>query len=431
MKIAAPKYTRDFYPDQMRTREWVESAWHEASRAAGFQPWDGPILETLDLYKRKSGDEIVEQLFNIASKGSQDLAVRPEMTPSLARMIVNKQSSLPRPIKWYTIGRMCRYERGQRGRLREFWQWNVDVLGLEGPVADAEVISVALDGLNRLGLTQDDIAVHINSRSMLSAMLSAAGIVEDRHAAVYAVADKRAKLPPTEIDNLFAKIGLSSDQLAKVKELFSLQSRTDLRLLADSWGNEKGLAEVALLDELFALLSSLGKEAYCRFDIGIVRGLAYYTGPVFEIFDIKGELRAICGGGRYDRLMETMGGQPMPACGFGMGDVVLGELLTERKIAPPGGPTIDDYVIATSPQLLADALHVVGRLRQLGRRVDFSPKGGNRDKLLKRAVETGAQRAILVGGPEWDSSRAVVVRDLSTRAEATISIEALVSGSAS
>jgi histidyl-tRNA synthetase len=426
MKIAPPKYTRDFYPDDMRTREWIESAWHEASRAAGFAPWDGPILETLDLYKRKSGEEIVEQLFNIASKGSQELAVRPEMTPSLARMIVQRQSSLARPIKWYTIGRMCRYERGQRGRLREFWQWNVDLLGLEGVVADAEVISTALDGLERLGLTSQDVAVHINSRSMLSAMLSAAGVADTMHPAVYAVADKRSKLPAAEIDKLFAKIGLSDDAWSKVKELFSVASLGDLRSLAASWKDDRAMAEVGSLEQLFDLVSALGKEAYARFDIGIVRGLAYYTGPVFEIFDLKGELRAICGGGRYDRLMETMGGQPMPACGFGMGDVVLGELLAERKLRPAARSTLDDYVIALEENGLAKMLGVVGQLRQAGRRVDFAPKAGSKEKLLKRAVEAGARRAILVGGPEWEQGQ-VLCRDLQSRAEQAVAVDALTS----
>ncbi|MBY0587450.1 histidine--tRNA ligase [bacterium] len=420
MKIAPPKYTRDFYPEEMRRREWIEGAWHAASRSAGFLPWDGPILETLELYKRKSGEEIVEQLFNIASKGSQELAVRPEMTPSLARMIVTKQSSLPRPIKWYTIGRMCRYERGQRGRLREFWQWNVDVLGVEGTVADAEVISVAIDGLENLGLTDADVGVHLNSRRMLSALLIGAGIEEALHGAIYAVADKRSKLPTEEIDKLFAKIGLPESGLAKVKDLFRLTSLDELQSLAREWADEASLVEVDQLRDLFDLLAHLGKEKYCRFDIGIVRGLAYYTGPVFEILDVKGELRAIGGGGRYDRLMETMGGQAMPACGFGMGDVTLGELLTERNLSPASEGLLDDFIIPVRAELIPDMLKLVARRRKEGRRVDYFPKPGNRDKLLKRAIDTGARHAILIGGPEWDSGRQVLIRDLQTRTETIV-----------
>jgi histidyl-tRNA synthetase len=423
MKIPSPKYTRDFYPEDMRRREWIERAWADASLAAGFLPWDGPILETLDLYVRKSGDEIVEQLFNIASKGSQDLAVRPEMTPSLARMIVNRQSALPRPIKWYTIGRMCRYERGQRGRLREFWQWNVDLLGLEGPIADAEVISVALDGLTRLGLSDQDLVVKINSRSLLAALLESIGIEPAQHARVYAVTDKKGKIPQEELEKLYRQIGLVPATLDRLLALMRTQTRDELR---DAAGlNDPRLRdEFAKLDQLFSHLDSLGKSTFCEYDLAIVRGLAYYTGPVFEVFDRKGELRAICGGGRYDHLMETMGGQPMPACGFGMGDVVLGELLQERGLSPEPAPVLDAFIVPLDDERLPDVLRIVASLRRQGQRVDYAPRPGNLSKILKRAGDIGARSVLLVGGEEW-ARGTVKRRDLATREEMELAVESL------
>lgn len=431
MKISAPKYTRDFYPEEMRRREWIEAAWTEASRRAGFLPWDGPILETLDLYKRKSGDEIVEQLFQIVPKGSQELAIRPEMTPSLARMISIRQASLPRPVKWYTIGRMCRYERGQRGRLREFWQWNIDLLGVEGPAADAEVISVSLDGLELLGLTAKDVAVRINSRSLMASILSAIGIGPDLQPKVFAVTDKRGKIPTEELDKLYRQIGMGDDSFGRLVDLMKADSLADIgdfvrRLPAEARAQVE--PEEERLKELFAHLESLGKREYAVFDIGVVRGLAYYTGPVFEIFDRQGELRAVCGGGRYDQLMELMGGQAMPACGFGMGDVVLGELLTERQLAPPAAAPLDAYVIPLEEERIGDALTVVRALRQQGRSTDFAPKPGNLGKILKRASDLGVRQAYLVGGDEWKAGQ-VKVRDLATRTERALSVREILGDS--
>lgn len=412
MKIAAPKYTRDFYPQDMQRREWIESAWIRASRRAGFQPWDGPILESLDLYKRKSGEEIVGQLFSLVTKGGDELAIRPEMTPTLARMIAARQSSLPRPIRWYTIGRMCRYERGQRGRLREFWQWNVDLLGVEEPIADAEAASVALDGLIELGLGADDVEARINSRGLLAALLDLLDVPQERHAAVYAVADKRGKTPDAELVKLYREAGLSELQLARFTELFGAENLADVRRFATPLGDGAWRGELDRLERMFDFLDALGKRDFIRFDVGVVRGLAYYTGPVFEIFDKRGELRALCGGGRYDRLMELMGGRPMPACGFGMGDVVLGELLAKRGLSPPVDDAIDFYLVPLEEERMHDLLRLAAGLRSRRKaRVDYAMKPGNLSKLLRRAGDLGAEKVLLVGGREW-SSGLVRQRDL-------------------
>lgn len=401
MKIAPPKYMRDFYPEDMRLRSWIEDAWRDASLAAGFAEWDCPIMENLELYKRKSGDEIVGQLFSLTTKGGDQLAIRPEMTPSLARMVAARQGAMPRPVKWFCISRMCRYERGQRGRLREFWQWNADVLGVPGPIADAEVISVALDGLIRLGLADNEIQVRINSRTLMAALLSAIDVPEEKHAVVYAVTDKRGKASNDDLTKMYAEIGLSESTLGRINLLMACESLDqigDFLQRENLTAAEPALAE---LRQLFELLDSLGKGSYCRFDIGIVRGLAYYTGPVFEIYDVGSELRAICGGGRYDRLLETMGGQAMPACGFGMGDVVLGELLKDVKKIPQFESTLDDYVIALEDERLPDALRLVAQRRAAGRKVDYAVKASGLGKALKRASELGVRQVILVGGDEW------------------------------
>lgn len=416
-KISAPKYTRDFYPAEMRTREWIESAWTRASRAAGFLPWDGPILETTELYKRKSGEEIVSQLFHLTTKGGDELAIRPEMTPTLARMIAERQASLPRPIRWYSVGRMCRYERGQRGRLREFWQWNVDLLGVDDPIADAEVISVALDGLENLGLTSEDVEVRINSRSLLSALLVSLGIEEARHAQVFAATDKRGKIPDVELQKLYRQAGLDDVAVGKLLALMQVKTLSDVKNWAGSSVDAAWRKELDRLERVFECLAALGKSDYTRFDVAIVRGLAYYTGPVFEIFDRQGELRALCGGGRYDRLMETMGGQAMAACGFGMGDVVLGELLAARGLKPPAEPPVDYYLVPLEEERVTDMLSIARRLRKdRGLRVDYAMKPGNLSKLLRRASEMGAKNVLLIGGREW-AAGAVRQRDLSTGEE--------------
>ncbi|HVJ79993.1 MAG TPA: histidine--tRNA ligase [Planctomycetia bacterium] len=421
-KIPGVKYMRDFYPDEMRLRGWIEDHWRKASLAAGFAEWDAPILENLDLYLRKSGAEIVGQLFNVVTQGEQKLAIRPEMTPSLARMIAAKQAALPRPIKWFCISRMCRYERGQRGRLREFWQWNADVLGLADAVADAETISVAIDALAAMGLTDADIEVRLNSRTLLAALLAGLGVPEEKHAAVYAVADKRGKANSDDLARMYAEIGLDADLQSGVENLLASKDLLDVeRVVVDRkvTGHEGPLAD---LQRVFSHLAALGKANYCKFDIGIVRGLAYYTGPVYEIFDKRGELRALAGGGRYDNLLGTMGGQAMPAVGFGMGDVVLGELLKDLGKLPAFATLLDYYAIPMSTERIDDALAVVATIRGRGKRADYAPAAGNLGKAFKRADAAGAAKVVLVGGAEWEAGQ-VKVKDMKSGEEQAIALD--------
>lgn len=416
MKIPPVKYMRDFYPEEMRLREWIEGNWRAASLAAGFEAWDAPIVESLDLYKRKSGDEIVGQLYTLSTKGGDELAIRPEMTPSLARMISARQAALARPIKWYCIARMCRYERGQRGRLREFWQWNIDLLGAGGPVADAEVISVALDGLERCGLTASEVEVRLNSRELMASLLSAIGVGPECHGAVYAVTDKRGKLPPEELRKLYEAIGLPPVTLERLLGLLEALTLDDLERTARALqlaGHESALEQVR---QVFVALAALGKGDYATFDIGIVRGLAYYTGPVFEIYDRQSKLRAVAGGGRYDRLLETVGGQAMPAAGFGMGDVVLAELLAEAGKLPrlKGGARY--YLVPLEEERMPEVLRLVAKLRARGESADYALKAGGLGKVFKRASEIGAQTVVLVGGQEWQRGQ-LKLKDLATATE--------------
>ncbi|MFO0945426.1 MAG: ATP phosphoribosyltransferase regulatory subunit [Planctomycetota bacterium] len=263
MKITSVKYMRDFYPAEMRLREWIEGNWRAASERAGFEPWDAPIVEKLDLYKRKSGDEIVGQLYTITTRGGEELAIRPEMTPSLARMVSARQAALPRPIKWYCVARMCRYERGQRGRLREFWQWNIDLLGVPGPIADAEVISVALDGLAACGLTADDIEVRINSRSLMGELLLALGIPADRHGAVYAVTDKRGKVPAEDLEKMYRELGFDPVTLERLLSILACGTLGELKSGPVRWDYRGSGRLRAQLSELFECLSAARASRVC------------------------------------------------------------------------------------------------------------------------------------------------------------------------
>ncbi len=414
-KIAAVKHMRDFYPEEMRQRLRIEDAWRTASLRAGFQEWDSPIMEYLDLYKRKSGEEIVGQLYTLHDRGERDLAVRPEMTPSLARMVAARQGALPRPVKWFCIARMCRCERGQKGRLREFWQWNADVLGSDSPSADAEIVAVALDGLRLLGLGVGAVEVRWNSRTLMAALLGGLGLPPETHAGIYAVADKAAKLPPNVLAEQFAALGLSAEGLERVRGLLACGSLEAVEAFAAANGCTGHEPALAHLRQTVAALDDLGFAGQSRFDIGIVRGLAYYTGPVFEIFDIKGEHRALAGGGRYDNLLAAMGGQAMPAAGFGMGDVVLANVLEEAGLLADQGPQLDCFVIPLAAEREADARRLAGQLRRMGQRVDFAA-AGNLGKLFKRADALGAATVALVGGAEWERGM-VKYRDMKTGAE--------------
>jgi histidyl-tRNA synthetase len=422
MKIQTVRGTRDFYPEDMAFRNWLFERWRKASRRAGFVEVDGPELESLELYTEKSGEEISEQLYWLEDKGGRKLALRPEFTPTLARMIAARQASLPEPIRWFNISRCFRYERAQKGRLREFFQWNVDLVGVEDVIADAECIALAVGAMKEVGLGPDDVQVRINDRRLLGALVRHLGIPEDRVAKVFGILDKREKVPAEALAALLQEAGLDATQQASLNRILAWQSLDDIG--AGDLAADDVQVAVEGLRGLFSRLADYGVAEWCRFDIGIVRGLAYYTGPVWEMHDKKGEMRAIFGGGRYDRLLGEMGGKAMAACGFGCGDVVLGILLEARGLRPAMERPAEYYVASAKESDLASVLPVVCHLRDRDRTTQFDLKAGNLKRQMKKAADAGARFVVLVG-EDFAASRRVTLRNMDTGEQREVGLEEL------
>jgi len=411
--------TRDFYPDDMRVRNWLFERFHSAARAHGFEEYDAPVLESEDLYTRKAGEEIVGQLYNFEDKGGRRVALRPEMTPSLARMVMARAGALALPIKWYSIPQCWRYERTQRGRGREHYQWNVDVWGMDGVEADAELLSVLAHFFGSVGLSSEDLVIRISSRKVLEEVLGSLGIEGDTFAKTCVIVDKMDKLPADAIEAQLAELGLSSDATSKIRSVLGL---TDLETLASALGGES--AAVVELGALFALCDSYGISDWVAFDASVVRGLAYYTGPVFEAHDRAGKLRAIVGGGRYDKLIGTLGGKDLPATGFGFGDMVVMELLAEKGLVPDLSLGVEDVVFGMGSELRGPAMQVAGRLRSSGRSVDLVLEDKKMKWVFKHAERCGASRLVMVMPDEWAAGN-VRIKNLDTGEESTVSVEDL------
>ena len=407
---------RDFYPDEFAHRAHIMRAWREVARRYAFVEYDGPPLEPLDLYTRKSGDEIVGQLYNFTDKGDRQVALRPEMTPTFARMVAARANGLRKPVRWFSIPQLFRYERAQRGRLREHFQLNVDIVGEPSEVADAELLTVAIDCMRELGLTSADVQARVSDRRLLTAMLDAIAVTSDAAiAAVLLTLDKAGKeQEPTGVTRL-TTAGLTAAQAAAV---FSwTRSDYSIEHVRREFANQPGvLQHLALLDSYFAHLSALGVGDWVRLDLSIVRGLAYYTGIVFELFDAKGELRAICGGGRYDNLLKELGGVDLPALGFGMGDVVLGELLKERGLMSRAVPARPDLFVIGGPGAptdgMAGALKLIGALRAAGFSVDYGLSDKKYQAPPRGQFET-AQKAGALAAIYYDGTGAISVKGVS------------------
>jgi histidyl-tRNA synthetase len=427
MDFKAVKGTRDFYPDLMRRTNWITDIWRRVSLRNGFEEYEAPTLEYLELFTAKSGPEIAQQLFNLTDRGGRNLAIRAEITPSLARMVNAKVSSLPRPIKWFSIPRLLRAENPQRGRLREFLQWNVDVIGEDSELADAECVFVAVDAMREMGLSAADVAVRYSSRAVLSALLAALGVGAADGPRVLAVLDKRAKAPPEAFEPMLA--GVVGDAGARAALTRFLDAPLEGSSAAE-WAQQAAKlagqspspamdAAVASLASFQAGLRDFGVADWCRYDSGIVRGLAYYTGVVYEVFDRAASLRAVAGGGRYDNLLEVLGGPRVSATGFGMGDVVLGILLEEKGRLPAPAGTLDYFVIDAEGTALEQVVGLTARLRGAGASADFSYKRQTTGKQLKEASRRGARRAVIVR-PDG-----LAVKDLSTGEQVDVTIEQL------
>jgi len=407
---------RDFYPEEMARRRQIFDAWHAVARRWGFEEYDGPPLETLDLYIEKSGPEIVNQLFNFTDKGGRDVALRPEMTPTLVRMLGARIKGLPRPVRWYCTPQMFRYEKQQRGRLREHFQLNMDIIGEESVLADADLLAAALDIHRELGLTSDDVVARVSDRRILHHALVELGVTEEHLATAYNVIDKVERDPREICIQRLKEIGLDDTKAESALELTGC-TLDDLRARFE--GNATIAAVLADVERYFEALNALGFGDWVRFDMKIVRGLAYYTGIVFEIFDRKGELRAICGGGRYDALFSSLAGIDVPALGFGFGDVVLGELLKDRELAVDHGKAVDVFVVPVDDASVASALALVGELRRRGVSAVYPYRPSGVGKALKAATGAGAREAVVIGPSEIEKDE-LVVKDLQTGEERRI-----------
>ncbi len=421
MKIQPVKGTRDFYPQDMAVRNWLIDGWKRVSVRNGFEEYDGPIFEYLKMFQIKSGDEIAEQLFSFEDRGGRELALRPEITPTLARMVNQQINSLPRPIKWFSVPRLFRAEKPQKGRLREFFQWNIDIIGIDDVLADAETIFCALDYLKEAGLTPDDIVVKISSRKVLAELLKSIGIKENQLDALYVVLDKRSKLPDEAFEEMLAERLPDENKRGKILELMAVESIKQINdCLELSKEAEESIKE---LSRLFELLDAMGVGDYCVFDIGIVRGLAYYTGIVYEIYDKASELRAIGGGGRYDNLLKLFGGPDIPATGFGIGDCVLGILLEEKgllsKEISTGRP--EYFVAFTDQRYIQKAVEVTSKLRLAKFAANFSYKPVGLSKQLKQASEQKVKKCIIIGS-EIENNQ-LVIKDMATGKQELVKIE--------
>jgi histidyl-tRNA synthetase len=414
-KIQAAKGTRDFFPVDMAARRHVEAAWRSASIDCGFEEIDGPTFEHLELYTIKSGEGIVNELFSFTRAGGESTyALRPEFTPTLARMVAARGTQLPMPIKWFCMPMMFRAERPQRGRLREFQQWNVDMIGVDGAAADVEVISVAILALERLGLKPTDLQVRISHRHAMANILRRLGVADEGVGAAFELLDRRDKLPPEEFSKRAAALGLSAEATARFDRVARtrLPVATPVEALASAV--EAPVDDIAGLVEVRDRLLALGLADWCSWDLGIVRGLAYYTGTVFEVHEITGAERAVAGGGRYDSLVELFGGPKMPACGFGMGDVVLSLVLADRGLlkAEELLPRPDAFLLSNGGEAAERTLpELLGTLRRAGLHARQSYKTTrNIGKLLGDAAKCRARHAVILD--ERLADGVVTVKDL-------------------
>jgi histidyl-tRNA synthetase len=397
---------RDFLPDDCATRNYIFARWREVARRYGFVEWDGPILEPTELYTKKSGAEIVGQLFNFTDKGEREVALRPELTPTLARVIAAHEREFKKPLKWFSIGRFFRHEKQQRGRLREHFQLNCDIVGENVLTADIELLALCIDLLRAFGFTEKDVVVRISDREFWIDFLQQKGVSSDRWDDFLQAIDRSEREPR---EKTVEKLGKLADPV--------------FAILREGGKSEK-------LERLVDGLRARGLADFVTVDVGIVRGLAYYTGIVFEVFDRAGKLRAIAGGGRYDNLIGQLsdGAVSMPALGFAMGDVILGEMIHEdgsarekMQQAITAEHKIDIYIVIAKEERRVDALAQIQQLRDRGFRVDYPLTATKVPKQFQTAEDAGAPVALLYGD-EWPQ---VKVKKLATREESLIAHDAL------
>lgn len=407
---------RDFYPDELALRNHIFATWREVARRYGFQEYDGPPLEPVELYTEKSGEEIVQQLYAFTDKGDRHVALRPEMTPTLARMVGARAQALKKPIRWFSVPQVFRYERQQRGRLREHFQLNMDIIGEAGPAADAEVMAAAIDIVRAFGLGPRDVRLRVSDRRVLtSELVRNEGVREEEVGVVLAALDKWGRDPAwTE---------------RRLHEALQDERKVSVYALLESLQDPTGKASAAMakspsaegLNQCVESLNAMGLGEFVQVDFRIVRGLAYYTGIVFELFDAASSLRAICGGGRYDNLLKDVADVDLPCVGFGMGDVVLGELLREHGNDSEAPSPLDAFLVAVGAEDVPPVLKLAHELRDKGVAVEYALRLQPIRKQLELAAARGAARAVIIG-PEERKAKVAVVRDLKTGRQKKVSL---------
>ena len=418
-----PRGMRDFYPEDMVWRNKVFDAFRAAGEAAGFEPYDACVVESYELLARKAGEEVGEQIYHFHDKSERHIALRAEMTPTLARMVAQRQGSLAFPIKWTTIAQCFRYERMTKGRKREHYQWNCDIVGEESVLAEVEVLGAACDALRRMGLTNADFKVHVSNRALLSELLAASGIPADKHAQVFLALDKRGKMPDEELAHMMKDNGLSDADVAATFAIMDVKTLDAAEALVLKATSAEGGTSPAVdrLRELFRLAEIAGFAECLEFDISVIRGLSYYTGIVFECFDTQREFRAIFGGGRYDNLLTTIGGQPATAVGLGFGDVVVTELLKARLGADAGSAKKGVYVGWMFPEQRDAALKLAAKLRAAGEVVNLALKKAKPKQFFSRASASTCAKAVFLG-PDDVAAGQAKMKDLATREETVVAL---------
>jgi histidyl-tRNA synthetase len=412
-KIQTVKGTREFYPEQMALRNFIYEKVRAASQVFGYQEYDGPFIEPIDLYAAKSGEELVKkQSFTFEDRGGDFVTLRPELTPSLARMIAAKQNELTYPARWWSFGPFWRYEQPQKGRAREFFQWNIDMLGVNSPQADAELLAVASTFLKSVGLTPNQATIYVNNRRLMDAEFDKLNIAPEKRMDISNAVDRRSKMETAKWDVYVLELGLSQNQLDGLKALLSDENL---------WQQSDELVK------LFSALEALGVKEYVKYDANIMRGLLYYTGTVFEAFENSGSLkRAILGGGRYDNLLADVGGNPLSGVGFAMGDVVMGIILQEKGLLPEFTPTPANVLVTVFDEsLLNKSFEVAAQLRNAGINAIVFSEPAKLQKQFKFADKMKIQVVVTIG-PDEVANDAVAIKNLGTGEQITITREALV-----
>jgi len=413
-KIQTVKGTRDFYPEEMAIRSWLYKTIQSVSESFGYQEYDGPFLERIDLYAAKSGEELVkEQSFVFQDRGGDDIALRPELTPTLARMVAQKQNALTFPLRWWSFGPFWRYERPQKGRTREFFQWNIDLIGAETPEADAELVGVCAKFFETVGLGPDQVHILVNDRELIDRLLAELEISLDRKRDVFRLIDRREKMSAAEWKAYaLEEMGLTSAQFNGIQEILRD---------GDLWKRSPNLVR------FFAALEAMGAQDYVRFDAQIIRGLDYYTGIVFEAKDQDKEGRSILGGGHYGNLVGDVGGNPLPGVGFAMGDVMAALVLEKYGCLPKMAISPASVMVTIfDEERLPGALKLAAELRSGGLKVFTYPDPIKLQKQLKYADRMGA-RLVLIMGPDEETKRQVTIKDLKNRTQETVNRDIVVS----